>query len=185
MSTTDASAEARERAHVLDDRLVVRGVLERNENALVHRQCPPVRSCTSSHTFSAAMKTATKYESTRSHAGFANSPIFSAIRREAHEREYGERELQAENDLTEDQQLRRAGLAIENGDHHRRHNGERRVMSRRSHGRIRMLRNPSITICPASVPVSVEFWPDASSASANTVLAPPTPSSGVSSLYAS
>ena len=35
-----------------------------------------------------------------------------------------------------------------------------------------MLRKPSITIWPASVPVSVEFWPDASSASANTVLAP-------------
>ena len=42
-----------------------------------------------------------------------------------------------------------------------------------------------MTICPASVPVSVEFWPDASSASANTVLAAPTPSSGVSSRYAS
>ena len=39
-----------------------------------------------------------------------------------------------------------------------------RVMSRRSHGRMRMLRNPSITICPASVPVSVEFCPDARSA---------------------
>ncbi len=44
-----------------------------------------------------------------------------------------------------------------------------------------MLRKPSITIWPASVPVSVEFWPEASSASANTVLAPATPSSGVSS----
>ena len=56
-----------------------------------------------------------------------------------------------------------------------------RVISRRSQGRMRMLRNPSMTIWPASVPVSVEFWPDASSASANTVLAP-APSSGVSSL---
>ena len=28
-----------------------------------------------------------------------------------------------------------------------------------------------MTICPASVPVSVEFWPDASSASAKSVLA--------------
>ena len=56
-----------------------------------------------------------------------------------------------------------------------------RVMSRRSHGRRRMLRKPSITIWPASVPVSVEFCPDASSASANSVLAP-APSSGVSSL---
>jgi hypothetical protein len=33
----------------------------------------------------------------------------------------------------------------------------RRVMRRRSHGRRRMLRKPSITIWPASVPVRVEF----------------------------
>ena len=32
-----------------------------------------------------------------------------------------------------------------------------RVISRRSHGRSRMFRKPSITICPASVPVSVAF----------------------------
>ncbi len=61
----------------------------------------------------------------------------------------------------------------------------RRVMSRRNHGRIRMFRKPSITIWPASVPVSVEFCPEASSARANTALAPATPSSGVSSWYAS
>ncbi len=46
-----------------------------------------------------------------------------------------------------------------------------RVISRRSHGRSRMLRKPSITIWPASVPVSVAFWPENSSASANSVLA--------------
>ena len=45
-----------------------------------------------------------------------------------------------------------------------------RVISRRSHGRRRMLRKPSITICPASVPVSVAFWPEQSSATANSVL---------------
>ena len=44
-----------------------------------------------------------------------------------------------------------------------------------------MLRKPSITICPASVPVIVEFWPEASSATANSVLASVAPSSGVSS----
>jgi len=58
----------------------------------------------------------------------------------------------------------------------------RRVMRRRSQGRIRILRNPSMTIWPASVPVSVEFCPDASSARAKTALAPTTPSNGVSSL---
>jgi len=46
-----------------------------------------------------------------------------------------------------------------------------RVISRRSHGRRRMLRKPSITICPASVPVSVEFCPEASNATANRMLA--------------
>ena len=60
-----------------------------------------------------------------------------------------------------------------------------RVIRRRSHGRRRILRKPSITICPASVPVSVEFWPEASSASAKSVLATGTPSIGDSSLYAS
>ena len=46
-----------------------------------------------------------------------------------------------------------------------------RVMSRRSQAGSRMSRNPSITIWPASVPVMVEFWPEASSATANSVLA--------------
>ena len=41
---------------------------------------------------------------------------------------------------------------------------------------------PSITICPASVPVSVAFWPEQSSATAKSVLARPVPSSGDSSL---
>ena len=44
-----------------------------------------------------------------------------------------------------------------------------RVISRRSHGRSRMLRNPSMTICPASVPVSVAFCPENSSATAKSV----------------
>ena len=56
-----------------------------------------------------------------------------------------------------------------------------RVSSRRIHGRMRKLMKPSITIWPDSVPVSVEFWPEASSAIANSVLATPTPSTGDSS----
>lgn len=47
-----------------------------------------------------------------------------------------------------------------------------------------MSRNPSITICPASVPVRVEFCPLASRATANSVLASVAPSTGVSSSYA-
>ena len=42
--------------------------------------------------------------------------------------------------------------------------------------------NPSITIWPASVPVSVAFWPEQSSATANSMLASVVPSSGESSL---
>ena len=35
-----------------------------------------------------------------------------------------------------------------------------RVTRRRSQGRMRRLMKPSMTICPASVPVSVAFWPE-------------------------
>ena len=42
-----------------------------------------------------------------------------------------------------------------------------RVIRRRSQGRMRRSRNPSMTIWPAKVPVSVEDWPLASSATAN------------------
>ena len=41
-----------------------------------------------------------------------------------------------------------------------------RVIRRRSQGRMRKLRKPSITIWPAMVPVSVEDWPEQSSATA-------------------
>ena len=57
-----------------------------------------------------------------------------------------------------------------------------RVMSLRSQGLSRMSRKPSMTIWPASVPVSVEFWPEASSAEAKSVLARLAPRTGVRSL---
>jgi hypothetical protein len=60
-----------------------------------------------------------------------------------------------------------------------------RLISRRSQGRIRMRRNPSITICPASVPVIVLACPEQSSATANTTEASVVPSSGASSRCAS
>ena len=46
-----------------------------------------------------------------------------------------------------------------------------RVMRRRTHGWMRQCMKPSITTCPASVPVMVLLWPLASSATANSVLA--------------
>ena len=57
-----------------------------------------------------------------------------------------------------------------------------RVTSLRSQGRSRMLRNPSITIWPASVPVSVAFCPESRRAAANSTLAAVVPSSGDSVL---
>ncbi len=42
-----------------------------------------------------------------------------------------------------------------------------RVIRRRSHGRMRKFRKPSITIWPAMVPVRVEDWPEQSRATAN------------------
>ena len=53
-------------------------------------------------------------------------------------------------------------------------------MSRRTQGLILQCMNPSITTCPASVPVIVLLWPLASSATANNVLAADMPSSGAS-----
>ena len=44
-----------------------------------------------------------------------------------------------------------------------------RVMTRRAHSGMRSLMKPSITIWPVSVPVIVEFWPEASSATAKSV----------------
>ena len=55
-----------------------------------------------------------------------------------------------------------------------------RVTRRRSHGATCQSRKPSITTCPASVAVTVEFWPEASSATANSVEAAPAPSAGAS-----
>ena len=43
-----------------------------------------------------------------------------------------------------------------------------------------MVRNPSITIWPAMVPVMVEDWPEQSRATPNSTLATVVPSSGVS-----
>ncbi len=55
-----------------------------------------------------------------------------------------------------------------------------RVIRRRSQGRIRKLRKPSITIWPASVPVRVDDWPEQSSAMAKITPARLVPRSGTS-----
>src|SRR6266436_1198351 len=55
-----------------------------------------------------------------------------------------------------------------------------RVMSRRTQGLIRQCMKPSITTCPAKVPVMVLLCPLASSATANKVLAAAVPNKGAS-----
>ena len=55
-----------------------------------------------------------------------------------------------------------------------------RVMIRRSHGRILQRMKPSITTCPASVPVMVLLCPLASRATTNNVLATAVPINGAS-----
>ena len=59
------------------------------------------------------------------------------------------------------------------------------VMSLRNQGFKRILRKPSITICPANVPVMVEFCPEARRAIAKKMLAKLVPKSGVSISWAS
>ena len=72
------SAIPRELPHVIQNPLVVAGVLDGNENAVVHvKPATGGTSVKSSHAFSAAITNATRYASTLSHVGFANSPIFT------------------------------------------------------------------------------------------------------------
>src|ERR1700688_3179801 len=59
-----------------------------------------------------------------------------------------------------------------------------RVTIRRSHGAMRRLRNPSITIWPDSVAVMVEFSPQHKSAIANSVGAKVEPSNGARNAWA-
>src|ERR1041385_717024 len=173
--------ELREAGDVIEDRPVGRAVLERHQDAFVHQRIQPAKMRTSSQPLNAAIATATTYESAVSHFGFTNSPILS---RSDVNRTSGKT-------ANESCRLRITWLRIRSwavpcspkkiavaaaGTI-----AMSRVMRRRNQGRMRILRNPSITIWPASVPVSVEFCPDASSANANTALAPVTPSSGVSS----
>ena len=56
------------------------------------------------------------------------------------------------------------------------------VIKRLNHGFSLIFKKPSITICPARVPVSVEFCPEASNAMAKAILAIEAPKIGVSIL---
>jgi hypothetical protein len=70
-------AELRQPSHMGEDDLIVRGVLERHENATVHQAIHPRMVWKSSQIFSVAMTPATTYAAMRSPTEFTNSPIFS------------------------------------------------------------------------------------------------------------
>ena len=125
----------------------------------------PRKASASSQTFRTAIRIAVNQASIFSH-GLVNSPIFS-VAGEHHQWKDGEAQLDAQDDLAEYQQLGGAALSPVCGDDDGRNDRDERVIRRRSQGLRRILRKPSMTICPASVPVSVEFCPDASRASAN------------------
>ena len=113
---------------------------------------------------SAMIAKATNQASTATHRRLANSPILPVVR-ELNERHHRKWQLKAEDHLAEDQQrwwpcrspakpmTSAAGMMA-----------SERVISRRSQGFSRRWRNPSMTIWPARVPVSVEFCPEQSSA---------------------
>src|SRR5215468_1613172 len=97
-----------------------------------------------------------------------------AIGHEQNQRDDRERKLHRQDHLAEDQELAGAARAqsavmITTGTM-----AMARVISRRIQGGSRMWRKPSITICPASVPVIVELKPAASKAVANSTEAKPT-----------
>lgn len=104
---------------------------------------------------------------------------------EAHQRPDGKTELHGQHDLAGNEQLRGLAFAETSDDAHSRNDGQRAGYEPAQPGRKRRLMKPSMTICPASVPVSVEFCPEASSATAKRMLATPTPIIGLNSLYAS
>src|SRR5689334_23605882 len=138
--------QLREARDVLQNRDIGGTVLERDEDALVHQATQPAKIRTSSHAFNAAMNTATTYARILSQAGFTNSPIF---RRSEVNRTSGKT-------ANESCRLRITWLRIRSravpcspkkiavsaaGTI-----AIKRVINRRSQGRILMLRNPSITI---------------------------------------
>src|SRR6185369_12385999 len=131
--------------------------------------------CQSSQTLRAAMTTATIQARIFSHRGFTNSPIFSLSLVNITSGNTAKLSCMLSTTWLRIRSFAvplspETAVTITAGMI-----AMARVMSRRSHGRSRILRKPSITTCPASVPVSVEFCPDARSARAKTVLAPVIP----------
>ena len=139
-----------------------------------------------SQPFSTTITTVTLQAIPRRTGPLANRPIFLPVAGEQDEGDHREGQLQAQDDLAQDQQGAGAALAVDGRSPATAGMMARsRVMSRRSQAGSRRSRNPSMTIWPARVPVMVLFWPDASRANAKSVPAAAVPSSGLSSWWAS
>ncbi len=93
---------------------------------------------------------------------FLHVPHSLAGTGEVQQGKHGERKLQRQHHLAESQQVGDTAVAAQADDQHRRQNRQVRVISRRTQGWMRQRMKPSITTCPASVPVMVLLWPLAS-----------------------
>jgi hypothetical protein len=80
---------------------------------------------------------------------------------ELDQRDHRERQLQAEDHLAQHEQAGRASSPVRAMTITAGTIASERVISRRSHGRMRKCRKPSIVICPASVPVMRAALPGA------------------------
>ena len=127
ISTQRRAAQPRELTHVVEDRLVVRASARGERECACTRQLIHPRNALHEqpHVEHGDERRAVDQASALSQPRLANAPIFARSRREAHQRKHGERELQAEDHLAEHQQLRRAALAVQDGDDGRRHDGDR------------------------------------------------------------
>ncbi len=128
------------------------------------------------------MSAAVNQASPCSQRPFTNSPIFLRLPVKITSGTTAKLSCSDKNHLAQDEQLFRALLAGDRDHDDGGNDGQRARDQPAQPGRDLRWMKPSITTCPASVPVIEEFCPLASSAMANSVLAPAAPSSGLSSL---
>ena len=111
-----------------------------------------------------------------SHTGATSGPILAFDAVNSHQGHHGEGQLQAQDHLTQDQELRRADSPYAMVTPAAGTIAMPRVTRRRSQGGSLKLMKPSMTICPAIVAVTVELRPQHRSAMPNKVGAIAAPS---------
>src|SRR5579864_1074894 len=173
------AGQSGELRHVIEDRLICVRVLDGDQDSPVHYV--PTIICSSSQTFRSAIATATTHASARIHRGVTNGPILcgSLVNMTSGKTAKGNWRLSTTWLRMISGPVPRSPYAYTTAMAGM--IATRRVISRRSHGRIRRLMNPSMTIWPASVPVSVAFCPEQRRATAKSALAMVVPRSGESS----